>query len=261
MSRYPKIEFERLQMFFGEPYVIDLENARGTVTITQPKMDDLLRIGENRFFSTINVFTTNTTVYRSFLWDIKKDWNEVTDFELWRMLLPQSDPEVITLLFDGLDLAKMSIYEGEIDGKLKFILYDEENNIEINEDVYQYMHQYLQNAFNMHPEELLTDDQFLKPLWIRKDKVAMQQDKKKEEKNGVKSSSIQPLISACLNHPGFKYKLDELRQMTIAQFYDSVSRLQIYENSRAAMNGMYSGFVDGSKIKPETYNFMKDMAT
>jgi len=40
---------------------------------------------------------------------------------------------------------------------------------------------------------------------------------------------------------------------------DSVQRLQVYESSTAVMKGMYSGFVDGSKIKPENYNWMRSL--
>ena len=40
---------------------------------------------------------------------------------------------------------------------------------------------------------------------------------------------------------------------------DSVQRIRIFENSTATLKGMMSGFVDGSKIKPEQYDFMKEI--
>jgi hypothetical protein len=43
------------------------------------------------------------------------------------------------------------------------------------------------------------------------------------------------------------------------EFYDSVSRLQIYEQSTALMKGMYSGFISAKDIKPEDYNFMREI--
>jgi len=60
-----------------------------------------------------------------------------------------------------------------------------------------------------------------------------------------------------VNHPGFKYKLQELREVGVCEFYDSVQRLQIYESATAVMKGMFSGMVDSSKIKPDQYNWMK----
>jgi len=41
---------------------------------------------------------------------------------------------------------------------------------------------------------------------------------------------------------------------------DSVQRLQIYESSTALMKGMYSGFLDTSKINKEELNFMRDIS-
>jgi len=68
------------------------------------------------------------------------------------------------------------------------------------------------------------------------------------------------LISACINHPGFKYKLQELKDVGICQFMDSVQRLQVYESSTALLHGMMGGFVDSSKIKSDDYNWMRSLS-
>ena len=47
--------------------------------------------------------------------------------------------------------------------------------------------------------------------------------------------------------------------MNIFEFYDSVKRLQVYENATACLKGLFSGFVDGSKISADQYNFMKEI--
>lgn len=72
-------------------------------------------------------------------------------------------------------------------------------------------------------------------------------------------SNLLPIISALTNHPGFKYKLEELKQVKIYQFYDAVQRLQIYEQTHALMGGSYSGFCDTSKIDKEQFNFMREI--
>ena len=72
-------------------------------------------------------------------------------------------------------------------------------------------------------------------------------------------SSLLPLISSLINHPGFKYNLEELKQVGICQFYDAIQRLQIYEGTRALLQGSYSGFCDTSKINKEQFNFMRNI--
>jgi hypothetical protein len=80
------------------------------------------------------------------------------------------------------------------------------------------------------------------------------------KKGGMEESGLLSLVSACVNHPGFKYKLQELREVGICQFMDSVQRLQVYESSTALLKGMYSGFVDGKKISNDSYNWMRSLS-
>lgn len=242
-------------MYFGEPYVIDVEDVEGTITVYQPTIGDIVRMGERKFYSTLNIFISNTTAYRSILWDQGIDWNEITDFELFIMLYKGIDEEVSKLLFGDLDWSKFEVYQEQKDEQISMVLFDTENQVKINEEVYQHFHQFLQAVFNSYPEEELTEDKMLKKWWVDKDKRKAKRDASKDNDTG----SMQSIISACINHPGFKYKLAELKEIGVCQFYDSVKRLQVYENSIACMRGMYSGFVDGSKIKPDNYNFMKDL--
>lgn len=249
--RYPPIEFDKLQMYMGFPYVIDLPSAEGSVTISVPTMRTFIELGEKRYLQTINVFTTNTTEYRVPLWDVGIDWNEISDFELFCMLYKQIDPEVSKSIFKDFDFNDLELYKkGE-----EIVLYNEQLNIEINEEVYQHIAQYLRIIFNINPSEKITQDKFLKEMYINKDRNEAKIRAKKQKE----PSSIQSLISGCVNHPGFKYKLKEVLDMGIYEFYDSVARLNTYESTTAVLKGMYSGFVDSSKFKSDDFNFMREL--
>jgi hypothetical protein len=67
------------------------------------------------------------------------------------------------------------------------------------------------------------------------------------------------MVSFCLNHPGFKYKKSELKDLGVVEFYDSVQRLLIYESTSSLMKGIYSGFVDTSKIDKKEFDFMRGL--
>ena len=252
-SRNATIEFDELKAFFGEPLVIDLEGVEGVVTVTQPAMIDIVRIGQARFYATLNVFTTNTTACRLMLWESGIDWNEISDFQLFCMMTSGIDPEVSAMLFGDLDFSKFEMFTKQKDDAEEIVLYNKEQQIEIDERVYQHFCQYLRTVFNINPEEKITNDKTMKQWFINKDKRERANAAFKQEKE----SSIVPIISACINHPGFKYNLEELKNVKVYQFYDAVRRLQIYEQSTALLKGMYSGFVDSSHIDPDAYNFMK----
>lgn len=255
-SRNPQINFDQLQMFFGEPYVIDLEDCEGSITVYQPTIGDVIRMGETKFYTSLNLIISNTTSYRTMLWDIGVDWNEMSDFELFTILYQGIDPDVNTLLFRDIDITKFVILKKQTGDSEKIILYDNENHIEIDENVYQHICQYLRSVFNIFPEEKITNDNTLKKWYITKDKRQQEIDKKKDKP----ANSILSIISGCLNHPGFKYKSKELTELNVCQFYHSVRRLQIYEQTTAIMHGIYAGLCLGGadKLKPDDYNFMRD---
>ena len=79
--------------------------------------------------------------------------------------------------------------------------------------------------------------------------------KKNAEFKGT--TSLIQMISFALNHPGFKYKKNELREVTYIEFMDSIKRLQVYESTKALTQGSYSGFCDVSKVPKEEFNFMR----
>lgn len=253
-SRYKKLDFDKLQLYFREPLVIDCEDTVGQIVVHQPSIGDIVHIGEKKFYKTLDIFITNTTSYRLPLWELGIDWNEFSDFQLFCMLLPSVDKDVCKLFFHDLDFDNFKRYEKRLNDKEEQILYDQVHNIEINEEVYQYMHQYFQTIFNLFPDEKITKDNVLKKWYLDKDKRQMEIN---QIKDTSKDNSIVNLISSCVNHPGFKYKLNELREVGVYEFYDSCKRLQIYEQTTACLQGMYSGFVDSSQFKMDDYNFMR----
>lgn len=255
-SRNPKIEFDRLQMYFGDPYVIDLEDATGSLTIYEPSIGDIVRIGEAKFYETLNVYITNTTANKLMLWENGIDWCNMSDYELFSALIQTSDPEVNKLFFGDLDIRGFERVAKQIGDEQVITLYNKEADVEINEMVYHHISQYLRTMFNMFPEEKITKSSVLKKWYIEADKREQARKKNDKEKS---THSMQALISAYINHPGTKYKLKDLKEVGVSEFYDSVQRLQIYESATACIKGMYSGFVDGKSIKPEDYDFMKDI--
>jgi hypothetical protein len=246
-------------MYFGEPYVIDTEDTLGSITVYSPSIGDVMRLGEAKFFASLNILINNTTSYRLMLWDAGIDWCEISDFELFITLYKTLQKEVTALLFGDLDFQKFELMKKVKDDKEVITLVNKEQDVEIDEVVYQHIHQYLQNVFGIFPDEKIPEKgSMLKEWYITKDRRELKNQEQLEKEGKRRSISMQATISACVNHPGFKYKLSELKDVGVCEFYDSVKRLQIYENATACLKGLYSGMVDGKKIDAESYNFMRD---
>lgn len=244
----PQFDIDRLQLYLGEPFKLNEK-----ITVLQPTVGDLIRFGEKEAYSVVHVFTANTTSYRMILWDMGVDWCEKTDFELFQMLCPTLSQAQTSFLFGDIDFSKLQRYQKQIGEDVSIVLYDPEQDLEIDENMYKKLAWYVRSMFNIYPKIEFGKGRATKEALIDEDRLNYER-----HKNDPYSSTLLPLISTCLNHPGFKYTKSELVNVGIVEFMDSVQRLQIYESTRALYTGMYSGFVDTSKIPKEQFDFMRN---
>ena len=244
----PQFDIDRLQLYLGEPFKLNEK-----ITVLQPTVGDLIRFGEKEAYSVVHVFTANTTSYRMILWDMGVDWCKITDFELFQMLCPTLSQAQTSFLFGDIDFSKLQRYQKQIGEDVSIVLYDPEQDLEIDENMYKKLAWYVRSMFNIYPKIEFGKGRATKEALIDEDRLNYER-----HKNDPYSSTLLPLISTCLNHPGFKYTKSELVNVGIVEFMDSVQRLQIYESTRALYTGMYSGFIDTSKIPKEQFDFMRN---
>lgn len=255
------IKIDKLKLYFGEPYTIHTPSK--DIVVYQPTIGDIMEYGEEKFYSIASVFIANSTMYRLQLWDLGVDWNNVSDFEIFRMLVTNLKPEDTKIFFGDIDFTTFELYskqipvedkEGEEEDIAEIILYSPIHDIEINEIVHAQMSLYIKTMLNIFPKVEKAKGKTTKQ-WI----IDEERQKQKANRDKPYSSSLLPLISGCLNHAGFKYKKSELKEVGIIEFMDSVQRLQIYESTTALLRGAYSGFMDTSKVDKEEFNFMRDI--
>jgi len=254
-----------LQLYFGDPYQVS-----DKIQVLQPTIGGILeydkKFGESEFWSMLNVFIGNTTSYRLLLWDMGIDWNEISDFQLFSLLIKTLKVENTEILFGNLDLSSFDAYMKQIpneeesddkeesEPKQEMILWNPELDIEINEDIYNNIALYIRTMFNIFPKVEKAKGKTTKKWIIEEDRMNLANAKKENT-----TSTFLPLIESCCCHPGFKYKKNELREVGIYEFMRDVQRLQIYESTTALLKGMYSGFIDTKGIDKEEFDFMRDI--
>lgn len=244
-------EFDPLAMYFGEDLYI------AGIKIVQPKIYDILDMGESKFYFGLSPILYNSTSIRVMLWDAKIDWCKIHDIEVFDILnkIPSFDFSAMRLIFPDYKIEKMQLMNIKLPDSdtSELCLYDKDKDFILKESEYNQIAEYVRSMLNIHPKIEMAKGKITKEWMIDEDRMNAAQRTDKE------SSILLPLVSACVNHPGFKYKLQELRQMGICEFMDSVQRLQVYESSRALMAGSYSGFCDVSKVPKEQFNFMREL--
>ena len=241
-----------LKIYFGDEIKVD-----DFITIHQPTIGEILDYGEFEFWGLANQLCGNTTSMRLPLWEAGIDWCEISDYELFISFATSLPLEKTQIFFGDLDFTKFRGIQKED----KIILINEDNpEIQIDEDTYNVIVGYLRIICNIYPKVEKAKGKFTKESIIEEERMNQEIEAKKHAKDKWQPSLLFPLISAALNHPGFKYKKKELKEVGIVEFMDSIKRLQIYESTISLMSGMYSGMLDTSKINlDKELNWTRDL--
>lgn len=236
-----------VRLYFGDDCKIS-----DNIIIHQPSIQEIVDYGENEFWSFVTMFCSNPTSMRLMLWNNGIDWNKITEFQLFQMLLPVFTPQSTSILFGDLDFTKFRGFEikkEETDEEgnplTEVVLINIENpSIIITEEIYYKIINQLRSMFDYHPKVERARDKFTKEMLIEDDQLQIRNAKRMKAIKPTYDSFLLPLLSFALNHPGFKYKKDELRNVKFFEFMDSIKRLQEIESTIALLHGMYFGMVN-----------------
>ena len=88
----------------------------------------------------------------------------------------------------------------------------------------------------------------------------MQINQIQNQKNNGDDSILLPLVSAMVNSAEFKYNAQELVNIGIYQFMDSVQRIQLIRSSDALLKGIYGGMLDVKSLNKEDLNWLKALS-
>lgn len=240
------LDIDELKMYFREPYKVN-----DYITIYQPTIGDIISWGEKRYYSMIHTVTCIPSDMKSQLFDAGIDYEEISDFELFCVLVKTLTLEETSIIFGNLDFTKMEMFVSENGEKC---LYDKENNILLDSIAYIKIAGYLRKLHGIKPKIEHAMNKTTKRILIQLDRERILKQKDEPYKSG-----LLPLISAMMRYPGFKYKSNELKECGLYEFMDCVNGSQIYIQSTTLLQGSYSGMIDTSKIPKKEFNWMRSI--
>lgn len=240
-------EYDELQMYFGQDYIIN-----DKIRIHHPTIGEIVEFGEREYYSMVHTLTCIPSDMPSQLDDLGFNYMEVEDFDLFIMLTRALTKEHTYLLFGDLDLSQfIPCINQENNEKC---LYDKENDIIIDRLIYLKIVGYLRKLHSIKPKARKAMNETTRKIIIQLDR-----DKIKKSKNEPYKSQLLGLISGMMRYPGFKYKKNELKECGLYEFMDLVQGAQIYVSTTALLSGMYSGMIDTSKINKKEFNWMRSI--
>lgn len=247
MANENLLEVDELGLYFGDPYVIN-----DYITITLPKIGELVKFGERSYYNMLQTITAIPSEMKSQLWDMTPslDWTQITDFQLFIMLAPTLSKDKTSILFGDLDFQSLRLFENKENDTV--FLGNPETGVKIDELAFGKIHSYLCSAHNLTKKVEKAANEFTKKFMIDEDRQKIQYNQSKPYK-----SFLRPLISAVKCRMG--YTLDYVKNMGLYEFMDDVSRLQIIVHSDALLQGSYSGMIDTKKIPKKEFDWCREI--
>ena len=235
---------DELQLYVGRDFKVN-----DYIRIHIPRVGEIVDYGEKEYYQMIYSLTAIPSDMKSMLADSGIDYEEISDFEFFFMLTRSLDTEKTKILFYNVDLSKMQLFKDE---NSKFVMYDVDNDIKLDELSYLRLVKCLRTLHSITPKVEKAANKTTKKILIQLDRERVQ-----KQKDTNYESTLKPLISAMMRYPGFKYKTSELMDCTIYEFMDTVIGAQIYVSSTALLQGSYSGMCDTSKINKKEFNWLR----
>ena len=238
-------EIDQLQLYFGDPYVIN-----DKIIIKQPNIGQIMECGERKYYSMVHTITAIPSDMKSQLFDMGLDYEKLEDFELFTMLAPTLPKESTSILFGDVDFTQLKPYRNPQNDLI--VLADRETGLVIDQLIYERMVNYLRSVHGLKKKVERAKNAMTKRVLIEEDRRNIAMNKSKPYK-----SFLTPLVSAVKVRMG--YTKEYVRNMGIYEFTDDIARLQIINNADALLRGMYSGMIDTKKIDKKELNWMKEI--
>ena len=239
------LEMDELSLYFGDPYVVN-----DYITITLPKIGELVKYGERQYFNMIQTITAIPSEMKSQLWDMGIDWTKITDFQLFQLLAPTLPKDKTSIIFGEFDFQALRLSDNPQNETI--VLKNANTGAVLDELAYGKMHAYLCAAHNLTKKVEKAANEFTKKFMIDEDRQKLQYNSKQPYK-----SFLRPLISAVKCRQG--YTLDYVRHMGLYEFMDDVSRLQIIVSTDALLHGAYSGMMDTKKVPKKDFDWCREI--
>lgn len=235
---------DALQIYRGQDYIIN-----DYITVHQVTLGEICDFGEQDYFSLIYSLTSTPTDMKYMLSLQGVDWNNVNDFDLFLMTYKSFPMERTTILFGELNLQDYEIYKNHQNDEL--CLYNSKTDNIIDKSIYEFITSYLRKShcLTKNVERAMTET--TKNVLLEEAKEQYEQNKDKRYK-----SFLIPLISTMINMSGFNYTHENIWNMKINAFMDSVNRIRKIKNTDLLLQSGYSGFgIDLSKVNKKELNY------
>ncbi|MBU9728940.1 hypothetical protein [Diplocloster modestus] len=245
----PEAAVDELLLYRGADYPVS-----GQILIHQPALDEICMYGEKEYYQMVITLCSVPADLKWQLWDMGIDYTLIDEFQLFYSFLSKYyGREQTGILFGDLDLQR---FEPFVNGESKeVVMYNSAEDIVIDAALYGKMTDYLRQMHGLVKDEKKPANETTKQILIEDARDEYLRFKDREY-----HSHLRNLISAMVNSEGFKYNLEQVWNMKIYAFMDSVKRIAKIKNAGLLLESGYSGFgISLKEINKKELDWMGDL--
>lgn len=215
------------------------------IRIVIPSVREILE-HEDQYYAMVSLITAMPIDMMVMLDDAGIDFSEINEYDLFLLMFPSLKQQDTKLVFGDLDLNKFEMATNEQNGTV--VLLDRENDIVIDRSVHGKIAWALRRLHNLEKNIRQPGNNEAKKFMLKRAR-----DKIRRCKNRKKESQLESLIVAMVNTEQFKYNFEQVLDLTIYQFNESVKQIIKKVDYDNKMYGVYTGVINAKDLSQDDF--------
>lgn len=204
---------------------------------------------EESYYAAVTALTAMPIDMMVQLDDMGIDFSECSEYDLFLILSKSLKEADLSLVFGGFDFSKLKLAVNESNGLL--VLRDEESGIVIDRAVHSQISGTLRKIHHLTKNRRKAGNDEAKKYMLKRAR-----EKQRRERNKKQDSQLEKLIVALVNSEQFKYGFEDVKNLSIYQFNESVRQIIKKTDYNNRMYGIYSGTIDPKNLKQDDLNWL-----
>lgn len=219
------------------------------IRVIIPTVGEIIDFGEDGYYSLVTRLTSMPIDLVAELDDVGIDFTQINEYELFLILFNNIKKEDTHLLFGDLDLSAFEVSVNTENGEI--VLYNAADDIVIDRAIHDNIASTLRRIHHLKKNIKKPGNDEAKSYLIE-----LAKRKRKRNRKRQKESQLEELIVAMVNTEEFKYKFDEVKDLSIYQFNESVRQVIKKVDFNNRMIGVYAGTVNAKEMSQDDLNWL-----
>ena len=218
------------------------------IAIRIPTVGEVLR-QEDAYYGMVSMLTATPYDMMVQLDDIGIDYTTINDYDLFLLVFNTIKKEDTSLIFGDLDLRAFEPMVNPQNGTV--VLRDKATGVVIDRGVYNKLCQVIRAIHHLKRNQRKPGNQEAKSYLMQRTRMKMNRRKKV-----VENSQLEDLIVAMVNTEQFPYGFEDVLDLTIYQFNESVRQVIKKIDYDNKMRGIYAGTISAKDLNQDDLNWM-----